>query len=347
MLFENDSLISGEIQAISSKNGRTAYSNKMGQLLVSGFETKSPENLPELVTRMTIDLQAGSLVRSLAFDESGQKIACGTLDGNVTIIELSDANQISQKIIYNHNGNSVLCLTFVPGRNWLISSSRDKSIRVWDIQNQVSIKDLPLTEEVRKFALAGSDILVFGNTSGQVLKWNLNDLNKEPEIIYKDDSRRPFQSVAYNADHNWLALSSLGNIIIFPFNPGNKENLKSGMVISRHKGAISQLDFSHNNDWLVSASQDAVILWDLRGIGSTEIEKFVPIIVDNSRQIFSLGFDTDNKYLLYGDNRLMHIYPVDINDVYAKLRLKMGDRQLSDQEWKYYVKGDLVKPNSK
>jgi hypothetical protein len=345
--FETDSLVGGEIWAISSKNERTVYSNKIGQLIISGFDTKNPENLPELFTIITINLQTRSLVRSLAFDETGQKIACGTLDGNVTIIELSDANLKSQKIIYNHKGNSVLCLAFVSGRNWLISSARDKSIQVWDFQKQTTIKELQLSEEVKKFVIAGSDKLIFGNTSGQILKWDLNNINKDPEIIYKDENHRPFQSVAYNANHRWLSLSSLGNIMIFPFNNENGENLRSGIVISKHKGAISQMDFSPDNNWLVSASQDAVILWDLRGIGNTEIEKFVPIVVANNRQIFSLGFDTDSKYVLFGDNRLMHIYPVDINDVYGKLRIKMGSRKLSEQEWKYYVKGDLVRPNSK
>jgi hypothetical protein len=43
----------------------------------------------------------------------------------------------------------------------------------------------------------------------------------------------------------------------------------------------------------------------------------------------------------------MHIYPIDIYDIYTKLRLKMGDKELTDQEWNYYVKGDLVKPGSK
>ncbi len=72
----------------------------------------------------------------------------------------------------------------------------------------------------------------------------------------------------------------------------------------------------------------------------------VPIVIENSRQVFSLGFDSDSKYILYGDNRLMHIYPFDITDIYTKLRLKMGDKELSEQEWKYYVKGDLIKPGS-
>jgi len=347
LLFETDSLVGGEIWAIGSKNEKIVYSNKIGQLLVSGLETRDPENLPELATRATIELPARSQVLSLALDATGQKMACGTRDGNVILVDPANTGPTNQKIIYNHNNNQVLFMAFVPGRNWLISSSADKTIRVWDLQQQKIVRDLILNEPVKRFALTGSDYLVFGNSSGQVLKWDLNNLNRDPGIIYSDENRRPFQTIAYNNIHKWLALSSLGNILIFPFDPENAENLRSGMSISRHKGVISQMDFSPDNDWLVSASSDAVIIWDLRGIGSTEIEKFVPLVVENIRQVFSLGFDADSKYILYGDNRLMHIYPIDIQDIYTKLRLKMGDKQLSEQEWKYYVKGDLVRTTSK
>jgi WD40 repeat protein/energy-coupling factor transporter ATP-binding protein EcfA2 len=347
LLFEPDSLVTGEIWAVPSINERTIYSNKGGQLIVSRLETQKSENLPELVTITTIDLPAKSLVRSITIDATGQKIACGTLDGNVTLIGLQNDNIADKKIIYNHNNSRILYMSFVPGKNWLISSSLDKTIRIWDLQQQQTIKELQLDEAVQKFALTGSGHLVFGNSSGQVLQWDLNNLNLNPLVIYTDESRRPFKTIAYNPIHKWLALTSLGKIMIFPFNPESEENLKFGMFITKHKGAISHIDFSPDNRWLVSASQDAIILWDLRDIGSTEIDKFVPIVVENNRQIFSLAFDEESKYLLYGDNLLLHIYPIDIQDVYSKLKMKMGDKKLTDQEWKYYVKGDLVRPETK
>jgi len=40
----------------------------------------------------------------------------------------------------------------------------------------------------------------------------------------------------------------------------------------------------------------------------------------------------------------MHMRPIDISDIYTRLKLKAGTKKLSDSEWKYYVKGDLVKP---
>lgn len=345
LLIESDSLIAGEIQAISSKNERIVYSNKIGQLDISRLETQNPENLPGLKTESTINLLSKSLVRSLSFDIATTRIACGTLDGNVILIDYN-SDPVQQKIIYNHNNSSVLCLAFVPGKDWLISSSRDKTIRIWDLKQKNIVKELLLNEAVQKFVLAQSNYLIFTNSSGQILKWDLKNLNREPVIIYSNETRRSLQTIAYNASHEWIAVGNISDIMIFPFNPDNTENLKDGMIIARHKGVISQMDFSRDNNWLATASQDAIILWNLRDIKSGEINKFVPIVIPNNRQIFSMTFNEDNKYLIYGDNRLMHIYPIDINDIYAKLRLKMGDKELTDQEWKYYVKGDLVRPGS-
>jgi hypothetical protein len=50
---------------------------------------------------------------------------------------------------------------------------------------------------------------------------------------------------------------------------------------------------------------------------------------------------------MYGDNKLLHIYPIDIQEIYAKLKLIMRKRELTDQEWKFYIKGDLEKPRKK
>ena len=71
----------------------------------------------------------------------------------------------------------------------------------------------------------------------------------EPEsgLIYTDKNRRPFKTIAYNTIHKWLALSSLGTIMIIPFDPDNTGNLNSGMFITRHKGVISHMDFSPDN----------------------------------------------------------------------------------------------------
>lgn len=346
LLFEPDSLVIGEVWAIDSKNSKIVYSNKPGQLLVSKLETKSKEKLPFLKTEIEINLQVQSIVRSLSFDSTSRRVACGTIDGNVILIHL-DSNPLDQQIIYNHNNNRVLCLTFVPGKEWLISSSTDRTIRVWDINQMKTIKILTVKDPVQKFVMIDSDHLIFANSTGNLLDWDLNKIEQEPQIIFSNDKHQPFNTLAYNVAHKWLVTSSFGEILIFPFNTHKTGNPEPEQFAVKHKAVIFHTDFSPDNNWLVTASTDAIMLWDMRDIEIKDIDKIIPVVIENNRQILSLSFDQESKYLLYGDNRVLHIYPIDIKDVYAKLKVIMGKRELTEQEWKFYIKGDIEKPGIK
>ena len=203
-----------------------------------------------------------------------------------------------------------------------------------------------MNEPVQKFVLVNSDNLIFANSTGQIILWHLDDTNRDPQIIYTSDQRQPFQTLAYNAEYKWLAAASSGTVMIFLIlNPDNPGNLKPAQFTLKHKTVITQMSFSPDNNWLVTGSADALMLWDLRDVGVKDVDKFEPIVIENNRQLFSLAFDENSRYLFYDDNRLMHICPIDIKDIYTKLKSKMGKKKLNENEWKYYVKGDLVKPD--
>jgi WD40 repeat protein len=347
LLFEPDSLVKGEIWAIDSKNDKIVYSDRPGQLFVSKLTTKNEEKLPVLKTETNIKLQSESLVRSISFDNMSKRVACGTIDGNVILIDNLDSASSRQKVIYSHNNNRVLCLNFVAGKNWLISSSTDKTIQIWDLDQQKNLKTLTLNEPVQKFILVNSDHLIFTNSSGNILDWNLNNTETQPQIIFSNGNHQPLNTLAYDSDRKWLVASSFGNIMIFPYDPGQTGTLKPELFAVKHKAVISKLDFSPDKNWLVSGSQDAIMIWDMRDIKLNEIDKIVPVVIDNNRQLFSMAFDEESKYIMYGDNKVLHIYPIDIQSIYAKLKLIMGKRDLSQQEWKFYVKGDVEKPDKK
>jgi WD40 repeat protein len=344
-LYEPDSLTGGEIWSVALNSGKIVYSNKAGQLNVSGFETADQKKLPALKTETIINLPTNTLIRSLAFDPASGRLACGTLDGNVVLFDDVNSTTAKQKVIYNHNNNRVLYLNFVPEKNWLISTSTDRTIHIWDLVQEKTVKELLLSEPVQKFVLINPGHLMFTSSSGQIIHWDLNNLNRDPEIIYRTANRQPINTLAYNAKHKWLVAASSGEILTFLIlNPENMTNLEPGHFTLKHKAIISQIEFSPDNNWLVTASIDALMLWNLRDIGSLEVDKFVPIVIGNNHQVFSLTFTEDSKYFMYGDNKILHIYPVDINDIYSKLKLKMGNNRLSNEEWRYYVKGNLERP---
>jgi WD40 repeat protein len=338
--------VRGEIWGIGSKNNRIIYSNKPGQLIVSRLEKKGEAPLPVLITESKIDLETTSIVRSVVIDGTTERLACGTIDGNVILVRLDSFPPV-QQAIYNHNNNRVLYLAFVPGKDWLISSSTDRTIQIWDLNQMKTVKILTVKDPVQKFVITGSEHLIFTTPSGNILNWDLNRIDSEPKVLYSNVNNRPYNTVAFDATHNRLAVSSLGELFILPLKAEKQEILKPEQFAVRHKAVISQLSFSPDNQWLISASQDAVMFWDMRDVEIKDVDKIIPVIVENNRHIFSIIFDENSKYLMHGDNKFLHIYPFDIQDVYKKLKFIMGSRELKDQEWKFYVKGDLEKPHGK
>jgi WD40 repeat protein len=207
-----------------------------------------------------------------------------------------------------------------------------------------TIKILPVKDPVQKLVLIDSDHLIFANSTGDILDWDLNNTEQEPQILFTNEKHQPINNLAFDKVKKWLVASSLGEIMIFPYNSQKTGNVKPEYFAIKHKAVISQIDFSPDNNLLVTGSQDAIMLWDMRDVELNQVSEIIPVVIDNSHRIFSLTFDGESKYLVYGDNKLLHVYPLNIQDVYKKLKLLMGKRVLNDQEWKYYIKGNLEKP---
>jgi WD40 repeat protein len=343
-LFGTDSLASGEIWNISSKKQKTVFSTEIGQITLSKLENVDAKKLPVLKAAGSFTLQTKSIVRALSFDLSSPRLACGTLDGNVILFDDPDSAQTNQRIIYNQN-KRILHLVFVPGKDWLISSSSDRTLLVWDLGRQTIVKQLITNNPVQKFVLIDPDHLLFIDNAVELRVWHLDDLNREPQIVYSNRHSQPFGTMAFNDELNCLVTSVSGTIMVFQVLGAEKlKDLKPTQLPIKHKTVVSHLEFSPDNKWLASGSTDAIMLWDLSDFDFNDPDKLGPLSIENNRQLFSVGFDSESKYLFYGDNRVLHICPVDINEIYAKLKLIMGKKTLSEKEWKYYVKGDLEKP---
>ena len=343
MRFEPDSLFQGEIWAIDSESDKIVFSNSPGTLLITELDNYSDDKLPMLKVVEKIDLTTNAFVRSVDINDAKERIACGMSDGKVVMITNYFSGPSESKEMYKHD-DRILSLLFVPDREWLISSSLDLSLRIWDIKAGTLMTKFEVDEEVKDLVLQNNDHLYFADASGRIFRLDLNRLDDEPEIIYAHD--RPVHELSFNAFHDWLLAASYGEILIFKSVSTNNTRCSPELFTVKHSGIITSLEFSQDNRWLSSASLDGtVMLWDLNMTRESEIENIIPVTIDNrNSKIFSLNIDPQNKYLIYGDNILLHIYPVHVNLIYGKLKKKMGTGSLKDIQWEYYKKGDIDKP---
>jgi hypothetical protein len=109
-----------------------------------------------------------------------------------------------------------------------------------------------------------------------------------------------------------------------------------------HKGQISCITLSSNNQWIASGSYDgSIMIWALNQ-GSTE--NYEPIILrpSGAKYISALAFTEDNNYLIYADNRNIAYIPLSEAMLYRQINKKQNlTPKQENRWWEYYKKGEI------
>ncbi|KAM4630148.1 WD repeat and HMG-box DNA-binding protein 1 [Polymixia lowei] len=126
--------------------GEKAYSLalKRGKLVTAGSNNTVqvhtfPDGDPDgILTRFTTN------ATHVAFNSSGSRIAAGSSDFMVKVVEVSDSSQ--QKTLRGHDA-PVLSVTFDPKDDFLASASCDGSVVVWKIEEQTQVTSWPVLQK--------------------------------------------------------------------------------------------------------------------------------------------------------------------------------------------------------
>ena len=337
--FESNVLRSGEIWALDSKKGDIVLSDTLGRILITRLEEQGKDKLPELKITQSIMLQDNSFIRTLVVDNTKNKIAFGTSEGDVILMVRNDNRDPDLKTVFKHD-KRILSLLFISDKEWLASSSLDNTVRIWDIRKGEFICELKVQNAVKNLTLY-NDKIIYSDEKGGLFAWDIIKPDEEPILIYQNN--KPINALSINLLRNWLAVASENEIILFPSILDINLKTVPKIFSVKHSGIISTLKFSPDNHWLCSAGFDgSIFIWDINESVKNGIENTVPVIIDNKNlKILSIDFDEPSKYLIYADNKNLQLYPVNLEVVYQKLRSKMGSRNMNSDEWDYYKRGDI------
>ncbi|XP_029354075.1 WD repeat and HMG-box DNA-binding protein 1 isoform X2 [Echeneis naucrates] len=120
----------------------TASSNNTVQ--IHTFPDGDPDGI---LTRFTTN------ATHVAFNSNGTRVAAGSSDFMVKVVEVSDSSQ--QKTLRGHEA-PVLSVTFDPIDDYLASSSCDGSVVVWNIEDQTQVISWPLLQKTNDVSNAKS-----------------------------------------------------------------------------------------------------------------------------------------------------------------------------------------------
>jgi len=347
MHYVSDTLIKGEIWALDSKSGKLAFSSQAGQIEIAQLVDRYQDSLPILDIQHVVPLPGQSFVRALSLSRDAGRLVYGTSDGRILNISDCAGENVKPERIYDHGGQ-IYSSIFSLKEDWIISSSINNDLHIWDISSENTHLDIQLDQDARKLIVLPNNKLVFTNEINQVLSLGLEQDDGQTEVLYSGSGQENYLSLAYNENLNWIALANSGEIQVFGLDQLGRVISGPNILPVEHVAVISVLEFSPDSKWLVSGSWDGTImLWNLHPEIRESFEKYVPIIINNpNKRIQSLGFDKDSKYLIYTDNSHLRIYPLDIVDITERLKGILDDKELTDSEFRYYIKGDLAKPGN-
>uniref|UniRef100_A0A7N6BWQ2 WD repeat and HMG-box DNA-binding protein 1 n=1 Tax=Anabas testudineus TaxID=64144 RepID=A0A7N6BWQ2_ANATE len=130
--------------SLALKNGKLVTASSNNTVQIHTFPDGDPDGI---LTRFTTN------ATHVAFNSSGSRVAAGSSDFMIKVVEVSDSSQ--QKTLRGHEA-PVLSVTFDPKDDFLASASCDGSVVVWNIEEQTQVISWPLLQKTNDVSNAKS-----------------------------------------------------------------------------------------------------------------------------------------------------------------------------------------------
>uniref|UniRef100_A0A0F8BBI7 WD repeat and HMG-box DNA-binding protein 1 n=1 Tax=Larimichthys crocea TaxID=215358 RepID=A0A0F8BBI7_LARCR len=130
--------------SLALKNGKLVTASSNNTVQIHTFPDGDPDGI---LTRFTTN------ATHVTFNSSGSRVAAGSSDFMVKVVEVSDSSQ--QKTLRGHEA-PVLSVTFDPKDDFLASASCDGSVVVWNVDEQTQVISWPLLQKTNDVSNAKS-----------------------------------------------------------------------------------------------------------------------------------------------------------------------------------------------
>jgi WD40 repeat protein len=230
----------------------------------------------------TVFTETFGTVLCVAFSADSQRIAMGDTSGNVC---LWDAAGI-QKLFTGLHDNWVTGVAFSADGQWLVSSSEDLTLKIWDTQTGECRRTFTGHPEWVMDVVISADgrTLVSGSIDHTLRIWDvatgkcLRILEGHTDWVY---------SIALSADGQWLA-SAGSDCIVRLWNPHTGECLQQW---AGHTGRIMKVVFDLATQTLISGSNDGTVRRWAIATGEQLTEYVMPF------EISTLALSPDNQVI--------------------------------------------------
>ncbi|OAI45921.1 hypothetical protein AYO44_12245 [Planctomycetaceae bacterium SCGC AG-212-F19] len=243
-------------------------------------------------------------IAGLAVAPDNQTLASCALDGT---IRLWEAASLKERVPLQGHIALVRFVAFSPDAKTLVSGSGDKVVRLWDVPSAkersafVSGSEQAALQGVHAavFAPAPAQTLATANHDGTVRLWDPGT-GAEQRVLFRGTGVNAL-ALAYSPSGKWLAVALSDATIRLLDAPTGRELA----VLKGHKGRISSVAFTADNQALVSGSSDGTVrVWDLpggheRAVFQSKVDVVAALACSPNGGTVALGG---------GDDRFVHLW---------------------------------------
>lgn len=261
-----------------------------GNLLASGeYRAVKLWQRDENVQRKALPLDQAGLTAALS--PNGQLLAIAMADNTVRVVQTADG-QVA-KTLTGHTA-PVAAVQFTADQSQVITGSKDKSVRLWNLSDGAQAAILETPAEVLSLVLAADGKRVYTGHQDNTLKgWNVpfdapkpaeGDKPAEPvqPVVQMNGHGGPVVSLALVPNQPQLASGSLdGNLRIFDVNNGNQVRAIG------HGAPVTSVAVRNDGQFFASAGGNVAKLWNVNGQQIIELKGDVA----KQRQVIQLTDD--------------------------------------------------------
>ncbi len=197
-------------------------------------------------------------VLCLAASSDGKKLAAGGCDKLVRVWDIADGvtNAKLEQTIENH-ADWVFGVSFSPDNKLLLTSSRDRTAKIWDLTAKTSTLTFPEHQNSVYDVVSKPDgkLNISAGEDGQVRVWNMNDAKQVRSL---SGHSKPVLKVASHPKHS-VVISCGADNNVRVWNPDTGSTMR---VLGGHTDWVYSLAFSSNGDLIASGAWNGdVRIW--------------------------------------------------------------------------------------